>query len=123
MAECADAWVESQTQGDQDVYFSLCPGVGESGFWYLARPAPVVYEGPGGYWARSKASGAKARWTDMDPVRIDMIGDVAVYYFTATWEIESPDGATREFVSNRIRVFKREGGRWLRAGGAAVNVG
>ena len=78
-----------------EVYDSVCPATEHAVFWYTGSDeTPVTYKGTTGGWARSMAANRSISWRDLQPVAVQVDGDVAYIYYSVTW-IPEPKPARR----------------------------
>ena len=115
---CNDAWVASHVDRRFEVYDAVCPATEHAVFWYTGSEAPVTYKGPDGVWARSAAANRGYAWQDLQPVAVQVDGDVAYIYYSVTWLPEPKTGPAVPRRSRRLTVFQRRNGGWLMSGGS-----
>ena len=86
--------------------------------WSVADPMPLDK-------AASRHRNSQRRWRRVfyriQPMAIDIHGDVAIVFYSFVMDTENPDGSRSTSAGRWTDVFRREGGRWLLiadAGGA-----
>jgi ketosteroid isomerase-like protein len=119
---CNDAWVASIEQKRFEVYDAVCPATEQAVFWYTARDAPVAYKGSTGLWAGSSSQNRTVSWRDLEPVSVQVDGDVAYIYYAVTWTVEPQSGPKGDNRSRRLTVFHKRNGRWHMSGGSIAAV-
>ena len=119
---CNDGWVASIKQKEFKTFDDVCPETSDAVFWYTSSDAPAAYGGPKGVWAGSSSQNRSVTWDDMQPVTVQIDGDLAFIYYVVTWTVEPNTGVTRRSRSRRLTVFERRDGRWLMAGGTIAAV-
>ena len=120
---CNDGWVQSIAHKKFELFTSVCPETPDARYWYPGSEAPSPYGGPDGVWGRSSAANRAVSWQDLEPIAVQIDGDVALVYYAVTWTVEPASGEPRRNPSHRLTVFRRVNGQWLMAGGtiAAAN--
>jgi ketosteroid isomerase-like protein len=121
---CNDAWVSSIEQKRFEVYDAVCPATDQAVFWYTGRDgAPAPYKGSNGLWTTSQSSQNRAfSWGDLEPVTVQIDGDVAYFYYGVTWSFESNEGTRTNNRSRRLTVFQKRNGRWYMSAGSIAAV-
>lgn len=119
---CNDAWVASLVDKRFEVYESACPATEQAVFWYTGSETPVTYKGPKGLWARYSTENRRASWQDLQPVAVQVDGEVAYIYYSVTWTPEPNTGPAIPRHSRRLTVFQRRNGRWVMSGGSIASV-
>ena len=120
---CNDAWVAAHVEKRFEVYDAVCPATDQAVFWYTGGDnTPVTYNGANGTLARSILTSRGVSWQDMDPVSVQVDGDVAYIYYSVTWIPVPETGPASPRHSRRLTVFQRRGGRWLMSGGSIAPV-
>lgn len=111
--QCWDTWMEAVRAHDADIWISECTD-GDFSYWGSEEGVP---EGPDALrrdWERIRASDAD--WIDLRPLRVKMIGDVAIVQFYGYWLALTAEGSTRtEWM--RTEIFHKVNGRWLLVAG------
>ena len=86
--------------------------------WSVADPMPLDK-------AASRHRNAQRVWRRVfyriQPMAIDIHGDVAIIFYSFVMDTENPDGSRSTSAGRWTDVFRKEGGRWLLiadAGGA-----
>ena len=119
---CNDAWVASIEQKRFEVYDAVCPATEQAVFWYTGRDVPVAYKGSNGTWAMSSSLNRAVSWRDLEPVTVQVDGDVAYAYYAVTWSFEPHSGPKSDNPSRRLTVFHKRNGRWLMSAGSIAAV-
>jgi ketosteroid isomerase-like protein len=119
---CNDAWVASYVARRFEVYDAVCPATDQALFWYTGSEAPVRYKGPDGLWARATSEQTSIRWEALQPVAVQVDGDIAYIYYSVTWIPQPKKGAAVPRPSRRLTIFQRRDGRWLMSGGSIAVV-
>ena len=117
---CNDAWVTSIAEKRFEIYDLACPATEQAVFWYTASDRPQTYKGPNGLWAYSSSNNRAVSWRDLEPITVQVDGDLAFIYYTVTWTVVPNSGGPRPNPSRRFTVFQRRNGRWLMAGGSVA---
>ena len=119
---CNDGWSESIKQKKFDLFRMACPETASAVYWYTNPEKPVKYEGATGFWRGSADANRSATWTDLQPIEIQIDGDLGLIYYSVVWTVETKAGETRQAPSRRLTVFRRVDKRWLMAGGSIASV-
>jgi ketosteroid isomerase-like protein len=119
---CNDAWVASIAEKRFETYDAACPATEGAVFWYTTNPAPDTYKGPNGLWVKSSSENQSVSWSDLQPVAVQVDGDLAFIYYSVTWTVVPKSGQSTSNPSRRLHVFQRRNGRWLMAGGSVAPV-
>jgi len=114
---CNDGWVASIEQRRFEAFDAVCPQTADAVFWYSAADRPVPYRGSNGFWSSTVAGIRSESWRDLQPVAVNVEGDLALIYYSVTWTLVPNTGEARDVPSRRLTVFQRRNGRWLMAGG------
>ena len=117
---CNEAWVMSITEKRFEVFDAACPATEGAVFWYTTNAAPETYKGPNGLWAKSSSGNRSVSWSDLQPVAVQVNGDVAFIYYSVTWTLLPNSGQSVSHPSRRFNVFQRRNGRWLMSGGSVA---
>jgi len=120
---CNDAWVAAHVEKRFEVYDSVCPATEQAVFWYTGGDGtPVTYNGAKGTLAASILKTRGVSWKDLQPVAVQVDGDVAYIYYSVTWIPEPETGPASPRPSRRLTVFQFRGDRWLMSGGSIAPV-
>ena len=119
---CNDAWVSSIAQKQFELFDAVCPATEQAVFWYTGRDTPMPYKGSNGLWARSSSENRTVSWRELEPVTVQVDGNVAYIYYTVTWSIEPNGDQTSHNRSRRLTVFQRRDGRWHMSAGSVAAV-
>ena len=119
---CNDGWVASIRQKDFNTFDAVCPATSDAVFWYTGSDAPAPYGGPKGVWIGSSSGNRSVTWEELQPLTVQIDGDLAFIYYAVTWTREPNSGGMLRSRSRRMTVFQRRNGQWLMAGGTIATV-
>ena len=110
-----DLWRYS-TEGDIDSWYALVSE--DYRGWSVADPIPM--DKAATRWRNSQRNWQRIFY-QIQPLAIDIHGDVAIIFYSYMADMAHPDGSRSTSTGRWTDVFRREGGRWLLiadAGGA-----
>lgn len=117
---CHDGWSESMEHQDYERFSRSCPQEPGTVWWYTGGAAPVEYGGPDGLWQAIAPGTKSATWSDLEPVEVQVVGDVGLVYFSVVWTVVDAAGESRRNASRRLTVLRRTGDRWTTVGGSVA---
>ena len=90
-------------------------------FWWFAEAVPdggiaEWKRWAGAFWPRMEAS---IHYTHR-PIAVDMMGDVALYYYWVTWTSADANGQVKTQTQRRLEVMQRRNGGWVWIGGSGA---
>ena len=103
-----------------DAYARACPADSGMRYWDMSQSVPALGHTSWRRWS-------EAMWPRMDPfhyeirpISIQILGDVALYYFYATFNNEFADNRITTANHHELAVFQRRDGSWVLIGGATM---
>jgi len=118
---CNDGWSESIKHKKFELFQTACPETASAMYWYTNAQKPVKYEQATGAWRGSADANRSATWADLQPIVIQIDGDLGLIYYSVVWTVEPNAGDRRQSPTRRLTVFRRVGQRWLMAGGSIAS--
>ena len=115
---CNDGWSASIKHKTFEKFRAACPETSGAVYWYTNSERPVKYEGSSGFWRGSADANRTATWAELQPIEIQIDGDLGLIYYSVVWTVETNAGERRQAPTRRLTVFRRVGTRWLMAGGS-----
>ena len=113
---CWVLWAEE----DFDAYARGCPNDPAMRFWFMHEGMPNLGPNQWKEWAKANWPRYHFFYHEIRPVAIRTFGDVALYYYWVTYQMENPNGIVESASEVRLEVFQRRDGRWVGIGGAAT---
>lgn len=113
MTRCFDAWVDANEHDEFARFTQACPHADDAQYWYLPSPDLIALHDLFAH-GTNEAYG----WRDMQPLRVQINDDLALVYYRITWLFTTPQRDNGTNTSARLTVLRKEGGRWLHAGGS-----
>lgn len=103
---------------DWAAYERACPMDAGARYWDMNESVPS-------YGHQSWKGWNEAMWPHMEalhyehrPIAVQFFGDVATYYFFATYFNSDSNGVISRFTQHELAVFQRRDGGWVLIGGA-----
>ncbi len=110
-------WSSWQTK-NWSSYAAACPADPSLRYWSM-------HEGVPNHGHRSWRPFSEAIWPRIDPfhhelrpIAVQIHGDVALYYFFATYSNADANQVVHTFTQHELAVLQRRNGRWILIGGA-----
>lgn len=119
---CHDGWSQSMEHKDYELFSKSCPEEPGTVWWYTGGPAPLPYGGADGLWQRGAPQVKSASWSELEPVEVQIFGDVGLVYFSVVWTIEGVDGVVASNTTRRLSVLRRSEDGWRLVGGSVAGV-
>jgi hypothetical protein len=93
VATCNDAWAAAVARMRYETFVEGCPFDEGSLWWYPAAPGPATFRTA---WDGSVSNGiVHISWRDLQPIAVTFDDDLAVVFYTVTWQPTGADGLAR----------------------------
>jgi hypothetical protein len=112
-------WTTWETE-DWDAYARACPADPELQYWDMSQSVPALGHDSWRKWAEAMWPRMNPFHHEIRPITIQIMGDMALYYFYANFNNEFADGSLAAFNHHELAVFQRRNGRWILVGGATM---
>jgi hypothetical protein len=116
----AEACWTSWATESWEAYAQACPMDPDARYWDMNESVPSYGHGSWERFAEAIWPHTDAEYYEHRPIAVKIFGDVATYYFFATYFNVDTDGVVSSFTLHELAVLQRRNGDWVLIGGAVT---